>query len=86
MLVSWGEVPRSPGHAFYDKLQGVLIAAGSDRFVETQCAVEYAPRLGRPIAATGTLVPYQPALGIFCVELQLAKIPSNQDRNDRRLD
>jgi hypothetical protein len=34
MLVSWVEMPRSPGHAFYDKLQGVLIAAGFDRFVE----------------------------------------------------
>ena len=35
MLVSWVEMPRSPGHAFYDKLQGVLIAAGFDRFIET---------------------------------------------------
>ncbi len=48
MLVSWVEMPRSLGHAFYDKLQGVLIAAAFDRFVETQCAVDYAPRLGRP--------------------------------------
>jgi transposase len=53
MLVSWVEMPRSPGHAFYDKLQGVLIAAGFDRFVETQCAVDYAPRLGRPSLPPG---------------------------------
>jgi hypothetical protein len=29
MLVSWAELPRSPGHVFYDKLQTVLIAAVS---------------------------------------------------------
>jgi len=47
LLVSWAEMPRSPGHAFYDKLQAVLIAAGFDRFVETRCAMNYALRLGR---------------------------------------
>jgi hypothetical protein len=26
MLVSWAEMPRSPGHAFYDKLQTMLMA------------------------------------------------------------
>ena len=53
MLVSWAEMPRSPGHAFYDKLQAVLIAADFDRFVETQCASEYAPRRGRPSLPPG---------------------------------
>src|ERR1700737_4928332 len=53
MLVSWGEMTRSPGHAFYHKLQGVLIAAGFDRFIETQCAVDYAPRLDRPSLPPG---------------------------------
>jgi transposase len=53
MLVSWAEMPRSPGHAFYDKLQAVLIAAGFDRFVETRCAVNYAPRIGRPSLPPG---------------------------------
>jgi hypothetical protein len=43
-----GEMPRSPGHVFYGKLQAVLIAAGFDAFVERQCAKEYAPRRGRP--------------------------------------
>ena len=38
MLVSWAEMPRSAGHAFYDKLQAVLIASDFDRFVEAQCA------------------------------------------------
>jgi hypothetical protein len=32
MLVARMELPRSPGHAFYDKLQTVLIAAGFDTF------------------------------------------------------
>lgn len=53
MLVSWAELPRSPGHAFYDKLQAVLIAADFDRFVEMQCAQEYAPHRGRPSLPPG---------------------------------
>ena len=53
MLVSWAEMPRSPGHVFYDKLQAVLIAADFDGFVETQCATEYAPRRGRPSLPPG---------------------------------
>ena len=53
MLVSWAELPRSPGHAFYEKLQTVLIASDFDRFVEMQCASEYAPRHGRPSLPPG---------------------------------
>ena len=53
MLVSWAEMPRSPGHAFYDKLQTVLIASDFDRFVERQCASKYAPRRGRPSLPPG---------------------------------
>jgi transposase len=30
MLVTWGEMPKSPGHEFYDRLQAVLIEAGFD--------------------------------------------------------
>ncbi|MDF2975159.1 MAG: hypothetical protein K0R61_5609 [Microvirga sp.] len=26
LMVSWAELPRSPGHAFYDRLQTVLVA------------------------------------------------------------
>ena len=26
LMVSWSEMPRSPGHVFYDRLQSVLIA------------------------------------------------------------
>ena len=53
MLVSWAEMPRSPGHVFYDRLQAVLIASGFDGFVETQCATEYAARRGRPSLPPG---------------------------------
>src|SRR6186713_1299045 len=53
ILVSWAELPRSPGHAFYDKLQTMLIASDFDKFVEAQCASEYAPRHGRPSLPPG---------------------------------
>src|ERR1700759_1617391 len=56
MLVSWAEIPRSPGHVFYDKLQSVLIASDFDRFVETRCATKYAPRRGRPSVPPGRYV------------------------------
>ena len=53
MLVSWAELPRSPGHVFYDTLQGVLIAADFDGFVERACAAHYAPARGRPSLPPG---------------------------------
>ena len=37
LVVAWAEMPRSPGHAFYDRLQTLLIEAGFDGFVETTC-------------------------------------------------
>ena len=42
MLVAWSELPRSPGHVFYDRLQAMLISAGFDSFVEELCASHYA--------------------------------------------
>jgi transposase len=53
MMVSWAELPRSPGHAFYDTLQGVLVAASFDGFVEKVCAPHYAARRGRPSLPPG---------------------------------
>ncbi|MGK7871669.1 transposase [Falsiroseomonas sp. E2-1-a20] len=53
MLVSWSEMPRSPGHAFYDRLQAELVAAGFDGFVEGLCAAQYAARRGRPSLPPG---------------------------------
>ena len=34
LVVAWSEMPRSPGHVFYDRLQEVLIGAGFDGYVE----------------------------------------------------
>jgi transposase len=53
LMVGWAELPRSPGHAFYDRLQAVLIAAGFDGFAEARCAPYYASRRGRPSLPPG---------------------------------
>src|SRR3954453_134595 len=53
MMVTWAEMPRSPGHAFYDRLQAELIKAGFDGFVEGLCAPLYAARRGRPSLPPG---------------------------------
>ena len=42
-MVGWAEMPRSPGHVFYDRLQSVLIEGGFDGFAEAACR---AARLG----------------------------------------
>jgi transposase len=47
------ELPTSPGHPFYLKLNTVLDAAGFDRFAEQQCRDFYAPVMGRPSLAPG---------------------------------
>jgi hypothetical protein len=48
MLVAWLEMPRPPGHAFHDRLQAELTAAGFDGFVEGLCATHDSERRGRP--------------------------------------
>lgn len=53
LMVTWVEMPRSPGHAFYDRLNEVLGAAGFDRFAEELCAPFYAPAMGRPSIPPG---------------------------------
>jgi transposase len=52
-MVGWAELPRSPGHAFYDRLQAVLVEAGFDGFAETQCTPYYASKRGRPSLPPG---------------------------------
>jgi transposase len=47
------ELPMSPGHPFYVRLNEILEAAGFDRFVEEQCRSFYAPVMGRPSLAPG---------------------------------
>src|SRR3954467_699889 len=46
-MIGRAELPRSPGHAFYDRLQTALVEAGFDRFAEGECAPYYASRRGR---------------------------------------
>ena len=53
LVVSWSEMPRSPGHVFYDRLQEVLIGAGFDGYVEAICAPYYAQRNGAPSVPPG---------------------------------
>ncbi len=53
LLVTWAEMPRSPGHVFYDRLQAELVGAGFDAFVEGQCVAHYAARRGRPSLPPG---------------------------------
>ena len=53
LIVTWWEMPHSPGHVFYDRLQEVLIAGGFDRFVETACQPYYAPKMGAPSVPPG---------------------------------
>ncbi len=53
LMIGWAELPRSPGHAFYDRLQTVLVEAGFDSFAELQCKPFYAARQGRPSLPPG---------------------------------
>lgn len=53
LVMTWDEMPRSPGHAFYDRLQTVLSEAGFDAFVEDICKPYYAPRMGAPSLPPG---------------------------------
>ena len=53
MWVAATELPISPGHPFYVRLNEILDAAGFDRFVEEQCRPFYAPVMGRPSLAPG---------------------------------
>jgi len=47
------ELPVSPGHPFYVRLNEILDAAGFDPFVEALCRSFYAPVMGRPSLAPG---------------------------------
>src|SRR4051794_34804080 len=53
LMIGWAELPRSPGHAFHDRLQAILVEAGFDRFAEAQCRPFYAEKRGRPSLPPG---------------------------------
>jgi transposase len=53
LWVATAELPKSPGHPFYTRLNALLDAGAFDGFVEGQCAKFYAPVMGRPSLAPG---------------------------------
>jgi transposase len=48
------QLPRSPGHVFYQKLNGLLAEAGFDPWAEQLCEPYYADGRGRPGIPPGT--------------------------------
>ena len=51
LMVSWSEMPRSPGHVFYERLQSVLIEGGSSRVPKAR---------GKSAMAAGRMPPEAP--------------------------
>src|SRR3954454_18380709 len=51
LMAIWSEMPRSPGHVFYDRLQEVLLGAGFDGFVEEACQPYHDRLKGRVVGA-----------------------------------
>ena len=50
-MVSRSEMPRSPGHVFYDRLQSVLIEGGFDAFAEASSTALLRGPDGRALGA-----------------------------------
>src|SRR3989442_5352304 len=53
MWIPASDLPASPGHPFYARLNALLDAHGFDRFAEDQCRPFYAPVMGRPSVPPG---------------------------------
>src|SRR5438132_2999211 len=53
MWVATTDLPKSPGHPFYRKLNELLTEAGFDDWAEKLCAPYYAEKLGRPSIPPG---------------------------------
>ena len=56
LWIATADLPASPGHPFYARLNAVLETHDFDRFVEDQCRRFYAAVLGRPSLAPGQYV------------------------------
>jgi transposase len=52
--VATTDLPRSPGHPFYRRLNQLLAEAGFDAWLETLCRPYYADQQGRPSIPPGT--------------------------------
>jgi len=53
LWIASSDLPTSPAHPFYTRLNAVLDAAGFDPFVEALCGKFYAPTMGRPSLEPG---------------------------------
>jgi transposase len=53
MWVATSDLPKSPGHPFYQRLNRVLAANSFDAFVEASCRRFYAAKMGRPSLPPG---------------------------------
>jgi transposase len=53
MWVATSDLPKSPGHPFYKRLNRVLAANSFDAFVEAACRRFYAAKMGRPSLPPG---------------------------------
>lgn len=53
LWVDSGSLPQAPGHAFYDRVNGILAHHSFDDFAEERCAPFYADTMGRPGLAPG---------------------------------
>lgn len=53
LFVTYEKLPRSPGHVFYDKLNGLLADGGFDAHVEAICEPFYSKGKGRPSVPPG---------------------------------
>jgi IS5 family transposase len=53
LWIATTELPKSPGHPFYQKLNDVLAEAQFDRWIEKRCEPFYAAKLGRPSIPPG---------------------------------
>jgi transposase len=68
LWIATTDLPQSPGHVFYEKLNALLADAGFDRHVETLCQPYYADDVGRESIPPGVyfrmlFVGYFEALG-----------------------
>ena len=54
LWVTTADLPQSPGHVFYDRLNHLLAEAAFDRFVEQLCLPLYADEMGRVSIPPGT--------------------------------
>jgi transposase len=53
LLVATTQLPKSPGHPFYEKLNALLRGAKFDQAVEKLCEPFYANKQGRPSIPPG---------------------------------